>query len=488
MQPNGSVFSLRNIMADLPRKIASRASSYQLLDDLCLYPGEIIGIYGQSGVGKTELIRLLIDGLPKNTQIKSKYIPQELPFYPELSLKSNIKALSDGQSIKTIIEAAPHLSAILKGREQWSVATLSGGEKRQLALVSVSCARPKLMIIDETFISLDLRRLMWSLSYLREEVEVGKVGCVLLISHDEHVLGCCDRVFELSLHEGKRILKASRIPGITNNVPYEHSPVIIDKERFKPAHLRYFFRFILGTFLAVLLLLFLLISPRIWGAQELAMVIPSISEVASTLIDRHVLIIKHGWWSFQNAAFALFGVLVLSSCFWFVSSLSNNVRRIASSTWIALQTVPVVLFSPLVVILWGYHGRMLEVAIALFIAVFPLGLIGVRALASTPPDILRAHQARNSWRRFTVGVRYSIGDIARGFVACAPLTAVGVIVAEYLIRQRGLGALVHRGLADNISFAPAYAYVLACVILASSLVSLAIFATLLILPRDITID
>lgn len=483
-----SPFSLHELFDRLPPHLSSRIATYEFIDDLRVGRREIVGFTGRSGVGKSELLRLAVDRMLAEKRIHFKYLPQDLPLFPHVSIRANVRALSDGSRLEAVLGSAPQLKTALGGRESWSPATLSGGERRQLVLLSVMSSNPELLIIDETFISLDSARLYWALSELRKRVDTGAVGAAIIVSHDSRILAQCDRVFELSELGGRRVLEAS---GIEADEPFvvEFQESTASANRLTaPSRLRSLGRAIVGSVLAVTFLLALLTSPRIWGGAELGRVVPSVSEVVGLAYSERSAILKEGWWSFQNAVTALVCALCLSLTFWFFSGISSGVRRFTWSAWVGLQSIPVILLSPLVVIVWGYSGRLLEVVIAIFIAVFPLGLVGARAIFATPPDLLRAHKATGPWRRFTIGSRYALGELARGFIACAPLSTVGVVVAEYLIRDRGLGNLVHRGLTDSATFTRAYAFVLASVLLALVVVMLSTVAALVVLPRDVPAD
>jgi len=73
-----------------------------------------------------------------------------------------------------------------------AVGTMSGGERRRVALAALLVARPTLAILDEPTNHLDAETIEWLERYLREEHE----GALLLITHDRWVL---DRVVDRTL-------------------------------------------------------------------------------------------------------------------------------------------------------------------------------------------------------------------------------------------------------------------------------------------------
>ncbi|HEX4515260.1 MAG TPA: ABC-F family ATP-binding cassette domain-containing protein, partial [Polyangiaceae bacterium] len=74
------------------------------------------------------------------------------------------------------------------------VASMSGGERRRIALARLLVARPTLAILDEPTNHLDAATIEWLETYLATEWG----GAVLMVTHDRYVLeAICDRIVEL---------------------------------------------------------------------------------------------------------------------------------------------------------------------------------------------------------------------------------------------------------------------------------------------------
>jgi putative spermidine/putrescine transport system ATP-binding protein len=142
--------------------------------------GETLVLAGPSGCGKTTLLNLiagllqedrgeiLMDGenaagLPpwkRNISV----VFQDLALFPHLNVGNNIAYSSFIKGIKKaerrrIVEEALRLVR-LPGCEKRRIDTLSGGERQRVAIARALAARPRLLLLDEPFSSLDapLRR------------------------------------------------------------------------------------------------------------------------------------------------------------------------------------------------------------------------------------------------------------------------------------------------------------------------------------------
>ncbi|MFO0590866.1 MAG: ABC-F family ATP-binding cassette domain-containing protein [Polyangiaceae bacterium] len=216
---------------DLHKAYGARA----ILDgvSLSIHPGERIGIVGVNGAGKSTLVRVLA-GLetPDTGSVARRrgatvgVLEQEPRFDPELTARevalSGLAAWTEAKARYDAIGARlakgeGDAEALLHEQHDaaedverlggWDmshkalaildhvnirdpdarVGTMSGGEKRRVALARILVGRPDLAVLDEPSNHLDVETIEWLETFLSEEYP----GAILLITHDRYLL---DRV------------------------------------------------------------------------------------------------------------------------------------------------------------------------------------------------------------------------------------------------------------------------------------------------------
>ncbi len=197
----------------------------QVLKDIWLsfYPGAKIGIVGVNGAGKSTLMRIMA-GLDKEFTgeawaadgVRMGYLPQEPQLDPSKDVRANVmegvaakQALVDryneiasNYTDETADEMA-RLQDEIEAQGLWDldsqidqamdalrcpegdaqVSTLSGGEKRRVALCKLLLDAPDILLLDEPTNHLDAESVAWLEHTLREYK-----GCVILVTHDRYFL------------------------------------------------------------------------------------------------------------------------------------------------------------------------------------------------------------------------------------------------------------------------------------------------------------
>jgi iron complex transport system ATP-binding protein len=184
--------------------------------------GECWGILGVNGAGKTTLLHTLaglsppakgeiyLTGTPLHL-LPRRRVAQELglllqdtpdPFPAnvlETALIGRHPHLSRWQweSVGDLTLARAALSQVeLAGLENRSVTTLSGGERRRLALATLLVQTPAMMLLDEPTNHLDLRHQHLLLQLLQQQARNGR-GIAMVLHDINHAVRYCDHVLLL---------------------------------------------------------------------------------------------------------------------------------------------------------------------------------------------------------------------------------------------------------------------------------------------------
>lgn len=159
--------------------------------------GDILGLIGGSGSGKSTIIKSIVgikmpesgsivfsvDGkeMPLNDYLG--YSPQQNSLYPYLTVEENIMTFSKLYNIDDY-EASNRMDALLKrlnlnNHRQKRINQLSGGMKKRVDLATTLIHSPKLIILDEPFNGLDisLQKFIWELLY-----ELKNQGKIIIVS------------------------------------------------------------------------------------------------------------------------------------------------------------------------------------------------------------------------------------------------------------------------------------------------------------------
>lgn len=187
--------------------------------------GEIVGLIGLNGAGKSTTIKNIIGLLPKmsgtieidglslktdgdNYRKKIGYIPETPVLYEELTLREhlNVTAMAYGIDKEDVFVRAQPLLEMFRLEEHldWLPSRFSKGMKQKVMVICACLIQPDVYIIDEPFLGLDPLAIHDFLELLHQEKERG--AAILMSTHilstaEKH----CDRL--VVLHEGE--LRAS---------------------------------------------------------------------------------------------------------------------------------------------------------------------------------------------------------------------------------------------------------------------------------------
>ena len=180
-------------------------------------PGEILGICGLSGVGKSTLLRVIAGLIPVtsghihiNGQIVSKpgsgigYVTQDYSrsLFPWLTVSKNVLLAFKSTSIPKDIQREK-VSSILKSlgladAERLFPWQLSGGMQQRVAIARALVNQPTLLLLDEPFASVDAHVRLELEDLLAKLVEDFGVTTILITHDIDEAIYLSDRVITLT--------------------------------------------------------------------------------------------------------------------------------------------------------------------------------------------------------------------------------------------------------------------------------------------------
>ena len=205
-------------------KISLSFGKRQILDNINfnVNNGEILGMLGPNGVGKSTLFNLII-GLIKpdfgsiiingenvlnypiaerTKKFKIGYVPQYGGYFHELTLLDNLKAVSE-VLIQNITDRNTKIDYLISRFELDSILNvqakfLSGGQKKKLVIAMALMGDPKVLLLDECFAALDVMTIKM-LQELIVSLQAEKNISICICDHQARdLLSCVDVAIVLS--------------------------------------------------------------------------------------------------------------------------------------------------------------------------------------------------------------------------------------------------------------------------------------------------
>jgi len=211
---------------------------------ISVQPKEIVGLLGPNGAGKTTSFYMIAGLVPpdggtvrfrghdisqmpmhRRARLGLGYLPQEESIFRKLSVRDNLLA---------ILETRPNLSRAARNDradellERFKITrlakslaiTLSGGEKRRLAIARSLCTEPRLLMLDEPFAGIDPIAVE-DIQRIVRDLRDNDGLAILITDHSvRETLSITDRAF--LIHDGRVIMEGQSEELVNDPIARKH--------------------------------------------------------------------------------------------------------------------------------------------------------------------------------------------------------------------------------------------------------------------------
>lgn len=212
---------LESIYKNFGEKVVLENANVEIAD------GEIVGLYGDSGAGKSTIAKILVGLVPPTfgrvTIDDEILVSSSVPYDRKSGVKIQIvsqhpyEVLDPTQKVGKGLEEIIRFLHLAKGKEVKTYARkiaedaeleskilthlphqISGGEAQRIAIAKALCFSPKLLVLDEATSMLDAVTSANVLDFIkRKQQELG--FSVLMISHDRNLINVlCNKTYVLN--------------------------------------------------------------------------------------------------------------------------------------------------------------------------------------------------------------------------------------------------------------------------------------------------
>lgn len=183
-------------------KVNKKFKDFEINIDFEMFKGEIYGLIGKSGSGKSSILKI-IQGLLKydegkiykNDNLEISYVFQEFNLLNNKTVFENVALplILRGKFEKNKVNEAIKFVG-LENRKEMYISSLSGGEKQRVGIARAIVSNPDLILCDEVTASLD-KIVKNEILFLFKKINEKYGTSILLVTHELDVAKVlCDRV------------------------------------------------------------------------------------------------------------------------------------------------------------------------------------------------------------------------------------------------------------------------------------------------------
>ncbi len=154
-----------------------------------IHRGEVVGILGANGIGKTTFVRLLAkelepdEGVLPETEIKVSYKPQYIKAEEDITVTEALQAAGGAVVLTSVFKSDVLRPLELTEMEDRQLTELSGGELQRVAIAACLARKADLYLVDEPSAFLDIEQRLATAKVIRHLVhDQGKAA--LIVEHD----------------------------------------------------------------------------------------------------------------------------------------------------------------------------------------------------------------------------------------------------------------------------------------------------------------
>jgi ABC-2 type transport system ATP-binding protein len=214
------------------QNITKKYNNFIAVDDISfkIEEGEVVGFLGPNGAGKSTTMsmitgfieptsgKIIVNGYDINQKSKQAkrqigYMPENVPLYPELTVKEFVSYMADlklvkGRDKKAEIDRVVKLTGLeeVKGK---LIRSLSRGYKQRVSLAGALVGNPPILILDEPTVGLDPKQVIEIRNLIKS---LGKKHTILISSHIlSEISQMCNKIMIINKGKILRIDSTSEI-------------------------------------------------------------------------------------------------------------------------------------------------------------------------------------------------------------------------------------------------------------------------------------
>jgi lipopolysaccharide export system ATP-binding protein len=193
--------------------------------NLSLNNGQILGLLGPNGVGKSTIFNLItglispdfgsiiinsknVNKYPiyqRTLKFKIGFVPQNGGFFHDLTVYQNLKAISE-ITIENLSYREEKINSLISKFELDSIRDikadfLSGGQKKKLVIALALVSDPKILLLDEPFAALDVMTIKILQEIIVDLQSSSQISIILCDHQARDLLACVDSA--AIIHNGK---------------------------------------------------------------------------------------------------------------------------------------------------------------------------------------------------------------------------------------------------------------------------------------------